>query len=73
MLNYQENLMKEIDFLVIYGRLTLTEAYSVPVVRREIFVNNYTYFKDLEKKSMDKSTKEMNNTQNPNFNKMSFD
>lgn len=66
--------MKEIDFLVIYGGLSLIEAYTIPVIRRKLFINNYTYFKDLEEKEMKKRTGETVDTPShqPNFNKMNF-
>lgn len=74
LLSYQENLLKEIDFLVIYGSLSLIEAYSIPVLRRKLFINNYTYFKELEEKEMKKRTGETTDTPShqPNFEKMSF-
>lgn len=74
LLSYQENLLKEIDFLVIYGSLSLIEAYSIPVLRRKLFINNYTYFKELEEKEMKKRTGDVSDTPSyqPNFDKMSF-
>lgn len=66
--------MKELDFLVIYGGLTLTEAYLVPVLRRKIFINNYTYFKEIEEKEAKKRAGESddNLSHQPNFDKMNF-
>lgn len=66
--------MKEIDFLVIYGGLTLTEAYLVPVVRRKIFINNFTHFKEIEEKESKKRMGDVGDapTHRPNFEKMSF-
>lgn len=74
LLSYQENLLKEIDFLVIYGNLSLIESYSIPVLRRKLFINNYTYFKELEEKEMKKRTGEIDtpNDYRPNFDKMNF-
>lgn len=65
--------MKEIDFLVIYSGLSLTEAYALPTIRRKIFLNNYSYFKDIERKETEKVTNSSPQPQpNPSFNKVKF-
>jgi len=74
LLDYQENLLKEIDFLCIYGGLSLLESYSIPVIRRKIFINNFNYFKDLERKEVDKQMGKGDDgpSHRPNFDKVSF-
>ena len=74
LLSYQENLLKEIDFLVIYGGLTLTEAYLVPVVRRKIFINNFTHFKSIEERESKKRADGIDDSvsHRPNFDNMKF-
>lgn len=73
---YQENLTQEIDFLTIYGGVSLLEAYSIPTVRRKIFINNYNYFKDIERKEMEKASgnnsSDSGPAHRPNFDKISF-
>lgn len=63
------NLFEELDFLTIYGKLSLKEAYLVPSVRRRIFLENLKKFKAEENRHIEESQSQ---NKNANFNKMSF-
>jgi len=69
-LQYKDNLYKEVDLCTIYGRMPYSDSYNLPTVRRKIFINNFNYFKTLEKEVENKEIK--NNNRNLNKKNINF-
>jgi hypothetical protein len=49
--------------------MSYADAYNLPTIRRKIFINNFNYFKTLEKEAADKEIKD---NRNLNKGKMNF-
>ncbi len=67
LLEYKDNLYKEVDLCIIYGRMSYTDAYNLPTIRRKIFINNFNYFKSLENQKIEEETKKNRNLNKNNL------